>query len=230
MGGSSRPKSRALRPSEERPFSSSRFAGCRARAARAATFPNVFFETARHIGWDSGHSPSPYSVDEAYETPTLLGTQETAPYFHDGRFATLADVVAWFDSSYGLKFKESERADLTLYLELVGAAEKRSDERSMAAVMSDTFAYLLLLAEPDTGDDRAIWKQAIDACLGALADRKVPSALESRISQARTRLALLRERAEKGPLLSMRTEVTDLHRDLVRLAADWTGALAAMSR
>lgn len=56
----------------------------------------------------------------AFDTPTLLGTQHTAPYFHDGRFSTLADVVAWKDETFGLGLGEAERADLTAYLEAVG--------------------------------------------------------------------------------------------------------------
>jgi mono/diheme cytochrome c family protein len=189
--------------------------------------PERFFRDGAAHRIASGHSPSPYGVDEAYETPTLLGTQETAPYFHDGRFATLGDVVAWFDSSYGLGLKENERAELTTYLEFVGAAEKRADDRSMAVVMSDTFAYLLLLLEPDTGDDRSIWKQAIDACLGAMRGRTAPSAIEPRVRLGKASLESIRERAQREPLAPMRAEVRDLRRDLVRLAADWTGALAA---
>ena len=46
---------------------------------------------------DVGRPPSPHAIDDGFETPTLLGTAESAPYFHDGRFATLGDVVAWFD-------------------------------------------------------------------------------------------------------------------------------------
>jgi cytochrome c peroxidase len=205
----------------QRPFGA--FSG---RSCATCHVPERFFRDGAAHRMGSGRSPSPYSVDEAYETPTLLGTQETAPYFHDGRFATLADVVVWFDSSYGLKLKESERADLTLYLELIGAVEKRGDERSMAAVLSDTFVYLLLLTVPDPGDDRGIWKNAIDVCLGAFAERNVPSALEPRIGRAKAKLESLRERAMREPLAPMRAEVSDLHRELVRLAADWTGALA----
>ncbi len=160
----------------------------------------------------------------------MLGTQEPAPYFHDGRFARLGEVVVWFDSSYGVRLKEGERADLTTYLELVGAAEKRADERSMAAVMSDIFAYLLLVTEPVTRDDRSLWKMAIDACLGALVGRPVPSALEPRVLQARAALESMRERSSRDPVAPMTAEVLDLRTELVRLAADWTGALAAEHR
>ena len=60
----------------------------------------------------------------AMDTPTLLGTVYTAPYFHDGSLPTLAAVVDWFDESKSLGLTGAERADLTAYLETVGAADE----------------------------------------------------------------------------------------------------------
>ena len=60
----------------------------------------------------------------AMDTPTLLGTAYTAPYFHDGSLPTLAAVVDWFDESKALRLTAAERADLTAYLETVGAADE----------------------------------------------------------------------------------------------------------
>ncbi len=56
----------------------------------------------------------------ALDTPTLLGIAHTAPYFHDGRFQTLAEVVAWFDEQFSLDLGDEGRADLLAYLEAVG--------------------------------------------------------------------------------------------------------------
>lgn len=60
----------------------------------------------------------------ALDTPTLLGTAYTAPYFHDGSLPTLAAVVAWFDDTKALGLTAADRADLTAYLETVGAADE----------------------------------------------------------------------------------------------------------
>ena len=60
----------------------------------------------------------------ALDTPTLLGTVYTAPYFHDGALPTLAAVVDWFDTTKNLGLTGTERADLTAYLEAVGAADE----------------------------------------------------------------------------------------------------------
>ena len=57
----------------------------------------------------------------AFDTPTLLGTMHTAPYFHDGRFSSLAEVAAWKSETFGLGLDLSEKNDLTAYLEAVGA-------------------------------------------------------------------------------------------------------------
>ena len=60
----------------------------------------------------------------ALDTPTLLGTLYTAPYFHDGALPTLASVVDWFDETKNLGLTDAERSDLTAYLETVGAADE----------------------------------------------------------------------------------------------------------
>ena len=56
----------------------------------------------------------------AFDTPTLLGALHTAPYLHDGRLSTLAEVIAWKDETFGLGLDEAEHADLLAYLEAVG--------------------------------------------------------------------------------------------------------------
>ncbi len=81
-----------------------------------------FIDGERH---DIGSDPSsePFALDAFFDTPTLLNTMYSAPYFHDGSLETLADVVAWFDSTYELNLTASEQADLTAYLEAVGASD-----------------------------------------------------------------------------------------------------------
>ncbi|MGI9418530.1 MAG: cytochrome c peroxidase [Geminicoccaceae bacterium] len=56
----------------------------------------------------------------AFDTPTLLGTLHTAPYLHDGRFSTLAEVVDWKNETSGLGLDETEKSDLAAYLEAIG--------------------------------------------------------------------------------------------------------------
>lgn len=53
------------------------------------------------------------------DTPSLRGVGGTAPYFHDGRFATLEDLLKSPDHSMGktIQFTRKDRVALTAYLE-----------------------------------------------------------------------------------------------------------------
>lgn len=54
------------------------------------------------------------------DTPTLRDLRITPPYMHDGRFDSLAAVVAHFDGHFELSFTEKDKIALLAYLELVG--------------------------------------------------------------------------------------------------------------
>ena len=58
------------------------------------------------------------SPDEHYRTTPLNGlfTRAKGGFYHDGRFATLADVVAHYDRTFGLSLNGSEPADLVEFL------------------------------------------------------------------------------------------------------------------
>ncbi|MEX3009277.1 cytochrome c peroxidase [Hoeflea sp. TYP-13] len=59
-----------------------------------------------------------------FDTPTLINVKYTAPYFHDGSLPTLGSVVDWFNDTYALDLNESQRADLTAYVETIGGADE----------------------------------------------------------------------------------------------------------
>ena len=80
---------------------------------------NNFLDGQRHdIG--TGDRSSPGARDTFFDTPTLIGVAHTAPYFHDGAVATLAEVVDWFNTQFHLGLEDGQRADLTTYLETAG--------------------------------------------------------------------------------------------------------------
>ena len=56
--------------------------------------------------------------DKAYRTTPLKGlwTHVKGGFFHDGRFATLDQVVAHYDSFFGLGLSAQDQADLVQYL------------------------------------------------------------------------------------------------------------------
>jgi len=78
-----------------------------------------FLDRRRHdIGTVAGTGED--SRDRALDTPTLLSSNTSGPYFHDGSQPTLEAVVRWFDKHYGLGLRESDIVDLTAYVEAVG--------------------------------------------------------------------------------------------------------------
>ncbi|WP_300513361.1 cytochrome c peroxidase [Aliiroseovarius sp.] len=99
------------------------FAGLGGKSCASCHLPDGnFLDRQAH---DIGSAAAPYADARAgaFDTPTLLGTVYTAPYFHDGSLPTLAAVVDWFDETKSLGLTDTERADLTAYLETVGSAD-----------------------------------------------------------------------------------------------------------
>jgi len=99
-------------------------AGLGARSCASCHVPGANFLDRQ--AYDIGSAPSPYAGARAgaFDTPTLLGTVYTAPYFNDGSLPTLGAVVDWFDETKSLGLTGMERADLTAYIETVGAADE----------------------------------------------------------------------------------------------------------
>lgn len=99
------------------------FATMGGRACSSCHLPSSnFLDRQRHdIGSD--HSSEPFALDGFFDTPTLLNSVYTAPYFHDGALATLGEVVKWFDESYTLGLSDTDQTDLTEYLIAVGSAD-----------------------------------------------------------------------------------------------------------
>ena len=73
------------------------------------------------------HTPSEPGVDDfqanrapdkAYRTSPLKGlwTHTQGGFYHDGRFATLADVVNHYDQFFALGLTPEQKSDLVQYL------------------------------------------------------------------------------------------------------------------
>ena len=75
---------------------------------------------------DIGTEPPAYkgALAQAFDTPTLLSTASSGPYFHDGSQPTLGAVVNWFDTRFSLGLSKDQLADLTEYVETVGGADE----------------------------------------------------------------------------------------------------------
>ena len=77
-------------------------------------------------GWNL-HTPDEIGIDDfqaqrgpegGYRTAPLKGlwTHAKGGYYHDGRFATLAEVVTHYDTTFGLALSADDKADLVAYL------------------------------------------------------------------------------------------------------------------
>lgn len=79
------------------------------------------------------HIPSAAFVDHRqhdvgsggeFKTPTLRNANFNGPYFHDGRYANYAQVVAHFDRVFYLGLTSADRQDLVAYLQAIGDGEQ----------------------------------------------------------------------------------------------------------
>ncbi len=70
------------------------------------------------VGLPSGDFQAQRSPDKKYRTSPLKGlfSHSKRGFYHDGQFATLADVVAHYDSTGGLGLTPGQQADLVEYL------------------------------------------------------------------------------------------------------------------
>ena len=83
------------------------------------TEPGWNLHKAEEIGIDDFQAKR--APDERYRTAPLRALWNTdkihkGGFYHDGRFATLADVVNHYDNHFGLKLREQEKRDLIEYL------------------------------------------------------------------------------------------------------------------
>jgi hypothetical protein len=80
------------------------------------TEPGWNLHTAAEIGIDDFQASR--GPDQRYRTAPLKGlwTHQQGGFYHDGRFATLRDVVQHYDAAFGLRLGEPEIADLVEYL------------------------------------------------------------------------------------------------------------------
>jgi hypothetical protein len=83
------------------------------------TEPGWNLHTAAEIGIDDFQAKR--SPDERYRTAPLAGlwTHQKGGFYHDGRFATLSDVVDHYNAHLGLTLSEPERNDLVEYLKSI---------------------------------------------------------------------------------------------------------------
>jgi cytochrome c5 len=80
------------------------------------TEPGWNMHTPAEIGIDDFQAKR--SPDERYRTAPLKGlwTHQKGGFYHDGRFATLSDVIEHYNSFFGTNLSGQQKADLVEYL------------------------------------------------------------------------------------------------------------------
>ena len=96
------------------------------------------------------HRPHDVGSGGLFKTPTLLNADFNAPYFHDGRYDRLDQVVAHFDRVFELGLSPQDRSDLIAYLTAVGDGLLPIDREGVTAQLKEIndFATVLEVAIP----------------------------------------------------------------------------------
>ncbi|MBV9911897.1 MAG: hypothetical protein JOZ93_04940 [Sinobacteraceae bacterium] len=135
-----------------------------------------------------------------YKAPTLRNADFNAPYFHDGRFDSYAQVIAHFDRVFALHLSAREQQDLLAYLEAVGDGTEalQADALATRAQELDDFARALQTAVAQQDADAArLVLDTLDRELRELTerfpDRKDPTVSGGEPQRAQARALLMQQ-------------------------------------
>lgn len=98
-----------------------------------------------------------------FKTKTLVNAKFNAPYFHDGRFDTFDEVVAYFDRHFDLGLTDSDRADLVAYLDAVGDADMPLTRNTVTAEVEELSQFVSVLDTAIPARDGLVVSLAVDS-------------------------------------------------------------------
>ncbi len=98
----------------------------------------------------------------AFKTPTLLNANFNGPYFHDGRYANYAQVVAHFDREFYLGFSTQDRRDLVAYLQAVGDGEQPTQPTQLICGVKEISDFMAVLDSAISEHDAQVVGLATD--------------------------------------------------------------------
>jgi cytochrome c peroxidase len=153
------------------------------------------------------HVPSSAFVDQRrhdvgsdglFKTPTLLNADVNAPYFHDGRYATYAEVVIHFDRIFYLGLTSQERQDLVAYLEAIGDAEEPFVADTVDARLKEIGDFASVLDTALPARNAAIVALAVDTVGGELREltEQFPERRDTSVTGGLAERAAARRRAQ----------------------------------
>lgn len=140
-----------------------------------------------------------------HKTPTLLNANFNAPYFHDGRYDSLDQVVDHFDHVYELGLSTQDRGDLVAYLRAVGDARQPFDSDGVTTRFKDIDTFSLLLGQAITARDRDAINLAAETLGGEFRDlaERFPDHRDTAVTDALVERRMVRA-AVKDVVISLR--------------------------
>ncbi len=140
------------------------------------------FPSAPELSCAGCHPPTANFLDRrqhdfgggTFDTPSLRDVRFSAPFFHDGRFPVLAQVVDYFNDLFGLGLSSGDRSDLVAYLDAVGDGERPEEAITLATDLADLSAMIEALDGALADEDRASVALVVDTArlvLSAMHDR-----------------------------------------------------------
>lgn len=138
------------------------FEGLGGKSCASCHVPDALFADREIHPLHHGEGKQVTGPTEAFSTPTLLGLQESAPYFFDGSAPDLAAAVKQLDARHHLGLGAEERAALTAFLTDVGHEEGAPVVQSVPRRFAESLAWLDLLLDPETGNEPRLWSFTLD--------------------------------------------------------------------
>jgi cytochrome c peroxidase len=117
------------------------------------------------------HVPSASFVDHqqhdvgsggSFKTPTLRNADFNAPYFHDGRFDSYDQVVAYFDNTFALGLSSQDKQDLVAYLTAVGDGAMPYERDGASATLKEINDFTIVLNTAIPAGDKDTVSLAVD--------------------------------------------------------------------
>lgn len=178
------------------------------------------------------HRQHDVGSDGLFKTPTLRNANFNAPYFHDGRYRSYAEVVTHFDRVFYLGLSAQDRRDLVAYLTAIGDGEQpyEADGVDLRVQEIEEFVSVLDLAIPARdGAAIALVTDAVNGELRELAEH-FPARKDTVVEGGRDERAKARGALKEAVLSLHRLEAATEHEDVetaMKRLADYRTALAA---
>jgi cytochrome c peroxidase len=132
-----------------------------------------------------------------FKTPTLINADFNGPYFHDGRYDTYDQVVAYFDRTFDLALSPQDQKDLVAYLTAIGDGVRAYEQDGVAALLKEINDFASVLDTAIPAHNTPVIGLAVDTVGGELRelteefpDRKDPSVTGGKEERNLARIAL----------------------------------------